>query len=487
MVAAMFLLSTDARAESAYEQYFRGSHVNFELSDDTITDTSKLEAEVEIRYRNDDVSAFVRGSNDRPFGYQEDSFQLTKWGLNYDLNDDWTFTAGDYSLVFGRGLALMATEDRPVDRDSQLDGAMLHGRVGDTAVTAFWGQHKSRGFEYYVSGVNTNAGGPSDELYGGCLDFDFNDLDIGASYVNAQMTRWDNPESTVVTELDVSWRVEDVTLYYETAWFNREEPEGSEESMDGRGQLGEILFDGDGYSLSGSWVRYDHAAFDYATAPTLKRMEVDDSASDPYDQTGWRFDSRFAPESWNGHALRALYTSLNGIDNKNQRFKNIYLEWSTPATKDWSGSLSYDRISGNLIYYGALSGEDENFRVTIDGPCPLGGNMHIYGRYRNLSNEFGDDDETELGLDWSISPEFTLGFFRETSSRDTEPPPPGLIGIPTESPGHWNSMFVKYLPDPWSELELLIGSQRGGFQCSGGVCAQLPPFKGVRFTYYRVF
>ena len=142
-------------------------------------------------------------------------------------------------------------------------------------------------------------------------------------------------------------------------------------------------------------------------------------------------------------------------------------------------------ISGFLQLYGAVQGTDVSWRANLEGPFPLGGNFHLFGRYHRLSSEFNSDDEVELGLDWYVSPDFTLGFFSETSTRDTEPPPPGLIGIPTESPGRWNSMFVRWALDPWSQVDLLIGSQRGGFQCSGGTCAQLPPFRGVRFTYYR--
>lgn len=483
-VLCVTLWSDEVRADSAFEQYFAGSRIAFEFSDDSITSVAKMETEVEIRYRDEGFGAFLRASNDRPFAFQREPFQVEKAGFVY-RSPDWSLEAGDFSLVFGRGLALNAVEERAVDRDAQLFGGMVRGTADDVSVTGFWGRHKSDGPEYFVSGVNTDSQGPPDELYGGRADIDLGNLDIGLGWLAADMTRFENPLSTTVTELDVRWRVDDVSLYYESAWLNR--PGTEEYSNDGRGQFAEIVYGAGGVSVSGSWVRYRNAAFEYATAPSLKRPDVEDSASHPDDETGWRLDTRVSPPQWRGHAVRVLYTKLDGIDLDIRRFRNFFLEWSSPATDKWTFSASYDRITGTLLYYGAVDGREENWRFTVDGPCALGGSFHFQTRYRTLENEFGDDEELEWGIDWAVSDEFTIGFFRETSTRLTEPPPPWMPGLSSESPGEWNSAFLRWLPDPWSEVEVTIGSQRGGYQCSGGTCAQLPPFDGVKVTYYRVF
>jgi hypothetical protein len=218
----------------------------------------------------------------------------------------------------------------------------------------------------------------------------------------------------------------------------------------------------------------------------LKRTDIDDSQAHAEDDTGWRIDSRYSPPEWDGNSVRALWTDLHGMKDGNRTFRDLFIEYTTSQSGDWSGTLSYDHIRGRLLYYGSVKGTDQSVRATVDGPFFLDGTFHFQMRYRNLRSEFENDDEWEMGLDWSVSPELTVGIFRETSTRPIEPPPPGMFGIPTESPGEWNSAFVRYLPDSWNEFELFIGSQRGGFQCSGGVCAQLPPFKGVRFTYFRI-
>ncbi len=41
--------------------------------------------------------------------------------------------------------------------------------------------------------------------------------------------------------------------------------------------------------------------------------------------------------------------------------------------------------------------------------------------------------------------------------------------------------------DKDTSMELLWGSKRGGYECSGGTCAQLPPFKGIQIIVKRVF
>jgi len=486
IITLLFILPIEANATDFIDEYMSGSVIKFDLSEDGITDTDKFEAEMDLRFRYGTLSAFVRASSDRPFTYQTDRFQIQKRGLNFELNDDWDISVGDYSLIFGRGLALNAIEDRPVDKDSELDGAKIEGDLGFADLTLFWGQHRSDASEYFVSGVNTTDGDPSDVLFGGRLEFELGDVDLGTSYIVTDIVRWGEPMfSTVVTEADVGFSIDNVDFYYESAWFTRDEPELFEDSLDGRGQLAEFIYADNGFSLNGSWVRYDLAHFEYGTAPTLKRFDIDDSDANADDETGWRMDMHYSPDAWDGNSLRVLYADLNGIENEILEFKNYFIEWESSPMNDWTGSLSYDKVDGFLQFYGALNGSDTSFRGSVDGPFPLGGTFHFTARYRTLRAEVEDDDEVELGFDWHVSPEFTVGLFRETSTREFEPPPPGLYDISTDSPGQWNSAFVKWSPDSWNEFELRIGSERGGFQCSGGTCAQLPPFKGIRLTYYR--
>jgi len=486
LVLGFAFASGQANASDFIDDYLSGSIIKFDLSQDEVTDTKKFEAEMDLRFRYGTLSGFVRASNDRPFTYQTDSFEIQKRGLNYELNDDWDVSIGDYSLVFGRGLALNAVEDRPVDRDAQLDGAMVKGDVGFGDLTLFWGRHGSDNPEFFVSGVNTTTDDPDDEVYGGRLAFEVGDVDIGTSYVNTDLTRWGEPLfSTVITEADIGFSIDQVDFYYETAWYTRDEPENVEESLDGRGQLADIIYADNGFSVRGSWIRYENAHFDYALPPTLKRFDIENSAANADDETGFGLDLNYSPPSWNGHSGQFIYAKTNGIEDKGHEFENYFLEWESPSTKDWIGSLSFDQVDGFQQFYGALYGTDTSYRGTLDGPFPGGGTFHLSARYRTLRTEFEDDDEVELGLDWYVTPEFTVGLFRETSTRASEPPPPGLFGIPTESPGEWNSAFVKWAADPWNEFELRLGSERGGFHCSGGTCAQLPPFKGIRFTYYH--
>lgn len=475
-----------ANAESVIDRYFSGSHLRVDLLTDQITGVKKFTTELNLRYRQNNFSGFVRGSNYRPYAFQEDGFVVQKWGFNYDLND-WDISIGDFSVVFARGAALSATEERETDRDAQLEGIKVKGNMDWADVTMFWGRHKSDGLGYYISGNNTSNRTGSDDLFGFRFEFDFDPVEIGASYIEADVADFFEQEEVLVTEADVGWEIGNVDFYYETVFYNRVQEAGMASKSDGRAQLAEILYSEPGVSLTGSWVHYDDAHFSYGTAPTLRRHDIDDSEAKADDETGYRLDFRLSPDHWSGHSLRILYADLQGIENKDMDFQNIFIEWTSPTRNDWSATLSYDNIQGFQQYYGALDGTEEAYRATIDGPFFLGGSFHVYSRYRTLSNDFGDDEELEIGFDWHVNPVITVGLFRETSTRPDEPPPPGLFGIPTESPGQWNSAFVTYTPDPRNQFELRIGSQRGGFQCSGGVCAQYPPFKGWHFTYFRYF
>ena len=486
-ILTVIALSVPAKAGDEIDRHFAGSHLRIRLSDDSITSVDKFETELETRYRAKDFSGFVRASNLRPYAFEKSPFKVQKIGMAYSPKD-WKVTLGDYSLVYGRGLALDAVENRDVDLDAQLRGAMVNSKIGDAGnLTAFWGVHKSDTKNYFISGVNTDKGGPMDTVRGARMDGGFkrSKVNLGLGWLDARETRLGDVESTAVTEFNGSWHPNDFSLYYESAWFNRPKSESSGKSDDGRGQLAELGWAKKGISLAGSWILYQNAMFDYATAPTLKRIDLDASSSHPDDETGYRFDSHWAPKSWKGNAGRVLYSNVWARKYKGQGDRDLFLEWTTPQTKKYSSIVSADFVRGFLVYYGALPGKDTLFRYTLDGPCPLGGTFHLQSRYRLLKSPAASDHELQLGLDWNVSDTFTVGFFRETSSRPFEPPPPGIIGISTKSPGIWFSGYIKWMPDARNELDILVGSQRGGFQCSGGVCAQVPPFNGVKVTYYR--
>ena len=108
-------LPVKAHADSIIDRYFTGSYLRFDLLDDQITGTRKFDAELDLRYRQGDFSGFVRVSNYRPFPFQEDGFRIQKRGFNYSLND-WDISLGDFSVVFARGAALNANEDRGAKR-----------------------------------------------------------------------------------------------------------------------------------------------------------------------------------------------------------------------------------------------------------------------------------------------------------------------------------------------------------------------------------
>jgi hypothetical protein len=481
----ILLNSNPAKADSALEQYFGGSSIYFELSQDEITDTDKFEGEADLRFRSDDLKVFLRASNNMPFPHQTDNFEFQKRGFEYDINRDWTVYGGNFSMIVGRGAALHAVEDRGVGWDAQLDGGKFEGEIGFLSLTGFWGENKSDNTLYYTTGVNTPENVRADKLYGGVVGLDFNDVDFRIGLVKTDMMRNAAQVSVTITEADVNWKAGDFNIYFEGDWY-KTETQGAEEPVEGRAQLAEINWANPGISISGQYIDYENSLFEYGTHPTLKRTEVDESTANPVDQEGFRIDTNITPGSWDGATLRVILVNLKADLTEGAGHRDFFVEYASSPLQDYSFIASVERIGGQLLYYGGVPGNEENYKLSVDGPFFLGGSFHAQTRIRQLSNDIESDDELELGFDWTVSPEFTIGLFRETSTNPIEPPPPGLFGIPIDSPGQWNHMFVNYTPDPWSEWNLLIGSRRGGYQCSGGVCANLPPFKGIQLTYSRL-
>jgi hypothetical protein len=51
----------------------------------------------------------------------------------------------------------------------------------------------------------------------------------------------------------------------------------------------------------------------------------------------------------------------------------------------------------------------------------------------------------------------------------------------------WKIFEVKYRPDEEQEWNLVMGSRREGFVCSGGVCRLEPAFDGIKIDYLLRF
>jgi hypothetical protein len=90
----------------------------------------------------------------------------------------------------------------------------------------------------------------------------------------------------------------------------------------------------------------------------------------------------------------------------------------------------------------------------------------------NHESRTADDDDflrgttlvgVEYGRTWSLTGEF---------------------GYDTENPNVQNQFYagiVTYQPWDWMNLRTVVGSERGGIKCIGGVCREYPAFQGARF------
>ena len=452
--------------------------VSVEFLDDSLSDTTKFEEQIEWTLRGDFFTLFGSYGNDWPFPYQDKEPRLMKRYVAFDMGD-FDMTVGDFSVILGRGITLSATEDGPLGRNSMLDGAKFDINHGDWDATFFYGLHKSGTINDYPTGVNTI--GDYDRLRGGTVGHDFGDIDASIHYFDSYIA--DNYEeyNDAFMGFDIAFNLLDWRFLFEHDF--RDTHQGFD---DGRANYAEVSGGWPGLGVTLQYKDYWNMEHIYNSPPRLRRGDLEEASISANDEKGYMAHLVYTPEWLGGESYFTTIFAASEDSKRLKPFHEFYIEYQHDPLADTTFNIGYDYVKGNLQTYNYLTAQYRDFFFGLDHIIG-DDSMHLHMRYTNIDGELGDEEESEMGFDYSFSEGLTLSLFYETSTKEFEPAPLGLDQMPGESPGEWLALKALYDIDEDTSMELLWGSKRGGYECSGGTCAQLPPFKGIQVIVKRVF
>ena len=377
--------------------------------------------------------------------------------------------AGDFSWVFGRGMALSVFEDEELNFDSRLEGVRGSWEHDRGTLTALGGTRDGNRFRGLFLEPNT-----------------FGPVRLGASAVEA----WGGETGTNIRarEQQVSGlaevTLESVSLYGEVA--HREFPGTTEipAESSGRGAFVAAVASVRGFTFSGEfrdYEKFDHEFHDPPTAlkqhtwTLLNRVNgVVQTDIDDDDVQGWLAEGEYSFGLFS--SARASYSHAEPDDGESS-FWEAYGE----AKGTWQ----------ERAFVTAAASESE-----FDY---LGVFEERIGGFGELVFEVDDRNSLSAGVEWveaTESDESTAAFAYPREYRDR-------IFSLSYGRSPWVSLTVLYedttdeneTADEWvmaqaeivlgdsQDLIVSFGKERGGWKCSGGICFFEPEFEGLKVRW----
>jgi hypothetical protein len=375
-------------------------------------------------------------------------------------------------------MILNAKEDRPLGYDSMLDGLLFDINHGNWEGDVFYGFHKTDTSNDFPIGVSTI--GDADLLWGGSIGYDFGDVDVDLFYLNSYMADDMEQYNDAFIGFDVEFRLFDWNFLYEHDF--RDTYKGFD---DGRAHYAEASGGWPGLAVTLQYKDYRNMLYEYASPPRLRRGDLEEAAIHPEDEKGYMATLVYAPECLG----ESYFTSIFAASEDTERifpFHEFFVEYQHDPLLDTTFNLGFDYVKGSLQAYNYLPAQLRDYIFGLDHS--LGeDSVHLHLRFTEIAGDVGDEVEKELGIDYNIGEDLTLSIFYETSTKEFEPAPVTGDQVTGESPGEWFAFSVMYDINPNSTLDLIWGSKRGGYECSGGVCVQKPPFRGIQVVLRRFF
>ncbi len=412
---------------------------------------------------------------------------------------NYTIRGGDFYALFGRGLGLRVYEDRVLRVDTNLRGAMGTFYLPDGEIKALSGQtikgnaeNAKRGRSELLHGIDVEHG-----LWEPAM------LRLGGSWATTELKATGGGlEPLRLKTGRASATVATVDLVGE---FGR---------VDGPNELGARRLGFSGPNFHGHGV-YGSASTTVGSVGLL--FEYKD-----YDAFLFRneagIDHIVPPAAIRDHTFSLLNRHPHQIDTGDERGFQVEATWVTDALQRWCGSCEHSSFlanwsrtrnheAGNLgnyfedRYFELVQEMGENLSLIAGLSYQKGlGSTVSEDPYRRLwtpvtdlryrftdvyavhaqfehqhdrSEFFGEFDTELLILEWTRSPNLTLGLLAEvTNKSDVQ------LGMLAESDTRFLGASLDLTLFNDHDLRLFYGTRNAGFICVGGVCRLEPAFDG---------
>ena len=485
---------------------------------------------VGLRYEMDDPSEVGRsfqGIRRRWITYRKDQLELQ---------------AGDVSALFGRGLAINLFESRPLNYDSWLDGVFAKSEY---KVPKQWldldasiGIQGVGGREDFYP-IDTTQPVMHFSAQSANAEFGFfkKQLLLGGTFMQA-FTGTAQPGRNNTT-LPTSRMVDQPDFYLD---LNSGEFEGFAEWTENRTQVtqflgafadtahtghavyGSLSYSNSFFGLTAEYKNYSYFIHDPGDAYTnvFSKLPIS-SPPEVYkdmtytsitrtshavnfdDEVGYEIEANItasphvtinlnaaassAHDKWNAAGVAVDSTSIF------PKFHDLgfYPFWEAFAEVEWdfdpANDLNYAKIAfhrrSDVIVYNAAdpAATDYRWTTTIAGKVqyettPTESFLGILEHQWEYDASLTTPDKLRLNelitLQYSFNPTLTFGGILDLSVQ--------YENMPLHLEDNWPQGFISLRLGQSHTLLASYGAERGGLNCTGGICRVVPPFKGVRLT-----
>jgi len=397
---------------------------------------------------------------------------------------------GDYQKTVGRGLLFRSYENEELDEDNTAEGALVDANVFDIGeITGFFGENRREGVDY------------DDRVRGLAADFQpVKYFSVMGGLAHCEME--DAAGNPAVTDLlgfggGFYWDYADFYAEY----FDRNGWDvTASEDRDGRG----YYLNANAYlpwrnaAVGFQYKDYDHLFYPYSSPPTVTHSGR--SINEGANEKGYMVSVSTSPfrrfKAEGGYAVLESRPVIIGNFRDERAITEYYFlaryDFPKPELIVDGGYTYWDEHNRFVGPGGTETGELRKW-PTVKATYDFMEDFSVFGefeyeiktRYRNGPNEDTTYRRIDTGLSYRSLTGFTLRY--EDSSRVEEE----LWGDPLLDQFREVDRWV------WYEAYLNVmgahtvtvgyGGQRGGLVCSGGVCRQEAPFKGLRITLTSSF
>lgn len=397
--------------------------------------------------------------------------------IEYD-SKNFGIRAGNYYTVFGRGLVLRAYEDDIVCVDRDLDGVKIRGSTDWGDLVAISGKPRNVEFPQLAYAVTNDT---NDVLRGADLSLHpLPYVGAGASYV--LLTKKDPFDLTVFRRTEVyganlNLSVLNLDLYGEVAKKWGYDPLILTQGT-GYGIYGSASLSFPGYGIAFQFADYDSVGlgdflYRYNNPPVLNKYGQ--SINGGLDEVGYQVESYLSPIE--PLQLSISYSDLETADDT-LFFKEVFAEASYEHMSSFSLRGEYDRIEKHGIQDRAAQWEEDipaleaTYYITPVHSLKVGYDHRMVSYCSGADSTDPTEEFTDKGIDlgYTFAPYVTITLAGEL--RDKE--------VMYEAGKEWRSVQIDWDVTQEHRLTLFVGTERGGFPCSGGVCRYEPPFDGVK-------
>lgn len=421
-------------------------------------------------------------------------YQLEYISASYS-DRDVTLTVGDYYMTLGRGLILAIRKVGDVGLDNKLRGANLKLRLGDLTLNPFGGFTNIKNYE---AGTGYNYDNGNDRILGGRAEYKFGKyLKLGGHGVwmtNREelpiQVEYRGYGATVELPRPVKW----LSMYGEIGRMERDSTSADFIGVDQTNSLAiygsaniyagplTVLLEGKHYDnqqlippdlfqqgVNGNDIDSRQALNQYVAPPTAERqlliLLTNQTVSGGRIRLDYRINSKIIPFL----AFGRYYDRSVG-DNDPVDATAVY----GGGTFRWDGG----RIRGNAGYRGQFGGLDrDDLHLVLDVA------QHLWADYEfefvvnalRARQDLQDDGWREDWVEGRFAASFKAGrTWGATLAYEY------YTRQPDKFRQHYPSIAGQWQFSDNGLVRALVGGERAGLKCTGGVCRFFPGFEGAR-------